>query len=57
MTKTIQALRQELTDISRALDARREDASLSEHDRNNLKYAADKVDAARQALFDCESQS
>jgi hypothetical protein len=54
---TIQDIRQQLTDISRELDTRRTDPTLSEHDRNNLAYAADKVDAARQALFDCESQS
>lgn len=57
MAKTIQELRQILTDISREMDIKRFDEDLNEHDQKNIKFAADKVDDARQALFNCESQS
>ena len=54
MAKTIQDLRQQLIDISRELAAR---MPASDHDDACIQYALDKIDAARQALFECKVQA
>ena len=57
MAKTIQELRQQLTDIRCGIDRRLNSVDLNQHDRDNLKRAGVQIDAARLALFDCELQS